>query len=182
MNYKLAWLGALAGLGCLSNGQSLVGSFTWSGNGHVYEAWNAANGISYQDAAAFSVTRGGTLATITSDGERDAVLANLGAVLPSTAYLGAQQASTETDPTVGWAWVTGEAWSYTNWNAGEPNDFNGSASEQNLEMYPTGLWNDIGDNSSGFNTGLLVEIVPEPSSSVGLLALGGLFFARRKRA
>jgi hypothetical protein len=25
---------------------------------------------------------------------------------------------------VGWGWVTGEVWSYTNWAAGEPNNGN----------------------------------------------------------
>ena len=180
MNFKLSSIGIFLTIGAVAHGQVLLGSFTWSGNGHVYEAWGAANGISYQDAAVFAGTRGGTLATITSQSEDDAVIANLGGVMASTSYLGAQQSPNETDPSGGWNWVTGESWSYTNWASGEPNDFNGSASEQFLEMYTNGTWNDIGDNSSGFNNGFLVEAVPEPSSMLALGIFGGFLLKRRK--
>lgn len=182
MNYKLVCIGFLMGFGGVSNAQSLGGSFTWADNGHTYESWSTANGISYQDALAFASTRGGTLATITSENEKNAVLSNLGGILPSSSYLGAQQPSSEANPSANWTWATGEAWSYTNWSSGEPNDFNGATSEQNLEMYTDGTWNDIGDNTGGFNSGFLVEVVPEPSSAVALLALGGMLLARRRRA
>lgn len=178
MNSKSLLVILLTGVGSIAFGQTLLGSFTWSNNGHTYESWSAANGISYQDAQAFALSRGGTLATMTSADETNAVLANLGSVLPSSSYLGAQQPSTETDPLANWHWVTGETWSYTNWSSGEPNDFNGSASEQNLEMYTDGTWNDIGDNMNGFNNGLLVETVPEPAS---MLVICGLTIALLKR-
>lgn len=37
-------------------------------------------------------------------------------------------------------WVDGTAWDYTNWDAGEPNDW--ADSEDCVEMVHTGLWND----------------------------------------
>ena len=178
---KIFCISLFIGLGGFSFGQSLGGSFIWSNNGHIYESWSAPNGISYQDAKVFALGRGGTLATITSADEQNAIVSNLGAVLPSTSYLGAQQPLTNTDPVADWAWVTGETWSYTNWNGGEPNDFNGPGSEQNLEMFNTGLWNDIGDNASGFNGGFLVEVVPEPSSVVAISLIGLGFLARKRR-
>jgi len=62
------------------------------------------------------------------------------------------------EPGGGWAWVTGEPFSYTNWrtSTGEPN--NGSAlGEDSLEMTDTGDWNDAADTASIFNPGYVVE-------------------------
>lgn len=169
----------LLSLALQSQSQTLLGSFTWSVNGHTYEAWGEPNGISYTDAASFAGGRGGTLATFTSIEENAAVIDNLGGVMATTSYLGGTQPLTETDPSANWSWVTGEAWSFTNWNGGEPNDFYGPASEQFLEVYANGSWNDIVENGTGYNTGFLVEIVPEPSSLI-LVGLTGL--ALRKRS
>ena len=45
-----------------------------------------------------------------------------------------------------WKWVTGEEWTYSNWNSGEPNN---SGNEDGLEFYAhTGKWNDIPTTSS----------------------------------
>jgi uncharacterized delta-60 repeat protein len=124
------------------------------GNGHWYEyistgrAWDAAR----NDAEA----RGGYLATVTSLAENTF----LNALYPSSAapWMGGYQDKTGSnyvEPTGGWRWVTGEAWSYTNWNSGEPN--NGYGTEHYAQ---TGTkWND----AAGSNTlPYLVEYDADP--------------------
>jgi len=164
----------------VAHAQTLLGSFTWSDNGHLYELYSSA-GIGYNDAAAFATGKGGYLATIVSADEKDAVTSALGGLVPFTAYLGGSQPVNETDPNGSWSWTTGETWSYTNWGPGEPNDFNGPASEQFLQMYSDGTWNDIGENISGYNQGFMVETVPEPSIAATALGLLGLLARRKSR-
>ena len=58
-------------------------------------------------------------------------------------WLGAFQRNPERDPSSGWAWVSKEQWSYTNWDWGEPNDAQGI--EDHATIYGRfGTWNDEG--------------------------------------
>lgn len=45
-----------------------------------------------------------------------------------------------------WKWSDGTNWSYTEWNSGEPNDWNGA--EDCVHQHTTGLWNDAGCDSA----------------------------------
>ena|ERR1035441_9360490 len=80
-----------------------------------------------------------------------------------------------------WAWVTGEAWSYTNWLPGAPNDI--PAGQDNLHFHsgipntPGGAWDDINGDDGNIG-GYVIEVVPEPSS-LAILGCGTLFLARR---
>ena len=49
-------------------------------------------------------------------------------------WLGGFQPPGSAEPSTGWSWVTGEAFSFTAWDAGEPNNFNG-AEEDHLQFY-----------------------------------------------
>lgn len=81
---------------------------------HIYQAVSGT--FTWPQAKADAESRGGHLATITSQAEFDYVR-SLG-VLPSEGYwLGATD---EANPGV-WVWVTGEPWSFTAWASGEPN-------------------------------------------------------------
>ena len=58
---------------------------------------------------------------------------------------GAEESQTVNDGITGWAWVTGEAFTYHPWGGGEPNDFGGI--EDAAHLRSDGLWN---DHKSGF--------------------------------
>ncbi len=102
------------------------------GNGNWYEVVAAPDGISWQDAHAAAVGRGGHLVTITSVLENDFVfsladdsvywneLPVLG-VYSLGPWIGAYRPEgTTSDPTEDWQWVTGETWDFTNWASVEP--------------------------------------------------------------
>jgi hypothetical protein len=83
------------------------------------EARDAAASMSYNGMQ-------GHLATLTSQGENDFVgnAAFLGAphgglsIYGDTVFLGCYQYDKLDEPAGHWAWVTGEAWSWTNWKPG----------------------------------------------------------------
>jgi len=163
---------------------SVPSPVTWAANDHDYAVvlaplitWDGAA------AAAAALAGGWHLATITSAAEQSFV-----GSLPlsgSEFWLGGLQNPLTTVPAgANWSWVTGEPFTYTNWNAttfSEPNDFYGPGTEQYLGILgsslfvgPAGTWNDEGLplNISGYVLERPAQAaVPEPSS-VALTLLG----------
>ena len=104
----------------------------------------------HQDAA---VSIGRNLAVILNSTQqqdaRNCVPSNVG----GSVYIGGYRyANTNTGTANEWRWITGDQWSYTNWNTGEPN---GGESEPHLEMWLresgdawNGKWNDSQGNNS----------------------------------
>lgn len=149
------------------------------GNGHSYEVVNVASPIGWDAAKTQAESRGGYLATLTSAAENDFV-GTLVQANGRNAFLGGFQIDPSAPANVGWAWVTGETWSYTNWAAGEPND-QGSPSEWVLEMWSNRLWNDVPNAGSGYaEWAYVVEVVPAPSAAIVMLL--GLRTTARRRA
>jgi hypothetical protein len=104
-------------------------------------------------------------------------------------WLGGYQYDKLAEPAGHWRWVTDEAWSYTNWASGEPNNY--SNSEDYIVFFtPNGstgsYWSDEPLNAYAFAGepvhGYIVEYnTPEPAS-LSLLAIGaaGLLIRRRR--
>lgn len=116
-----------------------------SANGHYYELMTTQLPWSDANAAAALRTYGGVpghLATI-SDASENSFLQAFGEP-PEALWIGGRQATGSTEPASGWYWITGEPWSYSNWNTGEPN--NAPPGEDSLQIYAGGLapgrWND----------------------------------------
>jgi hypothetical protein len=79
---------------------------------------------------------GGYLASVTSSAERDWILASL-TISSTGCWLGGTDAAQEGV----WTWLSGEPWSWSNWNLAIPEP-NNSGGEHVLMMYSSGLWND----------------------------------------
>lgn len=165
-------------------------------NGHQYEiftgnyTWDQANDLVQGMGEEYH------LATITSQEEQDFVqgmLADSG--YGGEFWLGAQQAEDAHSADSGWSWVTEEAWEYTNWQPGEPNDYMG-LQEDHLGIWGAFDWNWNDEHGSSNIAGFVVELdvlpafsleapsnteaapVPEPGTllllTTGLAGLGGL--------
>jgi Lectin C-type domain len=163
----------------------------WSGNGHFYDV--ISGNYTWSEAKADAEHRNGHLATITSAGENQFISSTFGGQLPGR-WLGGYQPSGSTEPAGGWTWVTGETWSYTHWNAGEPNNSGGT--EDSLEMVNATdsdgyMWNDL--TGADILSGYVIEwddhtwAVPAigrlgAALLVALLALAGLIVLKLRSA
>ncbi len=93
----------------------------------------------WDDARAFCQTINGRLAAIRTDGVNAFLSAETGA-LDSTQkwWLGGTDAAVEGT----WEWDGGTAWSYSNWQSGEPNNSGGNEDCLQLWRFTDGRWND----------------------------------------
>ncbi|MFY0591874.1 gliding motility-associated C-terminal domain-containing protein [Roseivirga sp.] len=112
----------------------------------------------------------GYLATITTSGENDFILARVS----GTSWIGASDRTTEGD----WRWVTGPEGlfdggvgrrlsdGFTNWETDEPNNAGGEEYAHMMDWSsPPGKWNDLADGGSGGQftpTGYIVEYGGQP--------------------
>jgi hypothetical protein len=162
--------------------------------GSYYEAiggtytWGTAN--SNANSSVF-MGANGHLAVITSGAEDSWIWNNvISGGNPDYYWLGGYQDPNGAEPGTGWQWVTGEAWSYTNWNGGEPNNNNKFGYEEDwLTYWNNGKWNDLTDDPNNANSqyfqGYIVEyenVIPEPISiSILGILLAGLPIIRKKK-
>jgi hypothetical protein len=159
----------------------------WDKNGHYYEIvqkelnWDVAK--TYAESQEFSENdRGvirnykGHLATITSLEENSWIVHNLISPMnlaPKNGenfglWLGGYQEENANSASEGWHWITGETWSWTNWDPGEPNDADGFK-ESYLQMWAIkgeaiGKWNDNDITGRRVINYILIEY--EPSEQI----------------
>ena len=155
----------------------------WDGNGNTYDIFTYEGSLTWDQASLMAQDMGGHLVTITSAAENDfvsALVADQGFGNRERYWLGGYQPFPNGDENV-WAWVTGEAWDYTNWAPGEPN--NGVGGTQHwLHYWPdVGLWDDM-ENRAVMDGFVIEYAVPEPAS-LALLGMGllGIGVSRRRR-
>jgi hypothetical protein len=103
-------------------------------NGHSY--YRSTGSATWTTARSNCSNMGGHLVTITTSGEQSFIF-NL---WPS-GWIGLTDEVTEGT----WKWVTGETYSYTNWNSGEPNN---AGNEDYVQFVSGGRWNDLPNNVS----------------------------------
>lgn len=106
-------------------------------NDHTYSIYTSIF-YNWHDAEAFCEAKGGTLATITSEEEQEAILPLLDEIEFGFVWLGATDEESEGD----WEWVTGEPFNYANWQEGEPNNSSDGENYLHLFRYRNNNWND----------------------------------------
>jgi hypothetical protein len=147
---------------------------------HWYDAVATPGGMDWRAAGDSAASRGGYLATITSDRENAFVFElcdreSLWSELPDSAllsgpWLGGCQPPGARRAEEGWRWVTGEPFDFRNWSEGEPDDMGGEENALHfgspaMQRVPT--WDDIGSEYSN-NPGCVVELSAE-TTTVGLV-------------
>lgn len=167
---------------------SSLAAFFWSpdvgGNGHYY-AVTTGGPTSWTAAEAEAVALGGHLVSITSAAEQNFIVATFlsGANQNRIYWIGLNDTAVEGQ----FAWSSGEAVSYTNWQRGEPNNFRGAEDYCAINWHYTmghpgavrGAWNDAplnGSNTNGsapFPTPGLMEFaeLPPGDTTVRTLAV-----------
>lgn len=122
-------------------------------NGHNLLLVNTP--MTWPNAKSYCESIGGHLATISNGAENQFVF-DLGGQVD--AWLGATDVISEGN----YRWVTGEPFTYTNWNSGQPDNNDGSGHTENCLVY-FGLlpWNDA---SAIRNTKFVCEFEPPPPS------------------
>lgn len=109
-------------------------------NGHYYGLYDM--GVYWRDAKVACEKLGGHLVTITSEEEQNALLGLLANTTRAVFWIGASKQNGT------WSWITGENWSYTNWNIGEHepsgdgNYVQMMAKEDGFHNITVGTWND----------------------------------------
>jgi hypothetical protein len=103
-------------------------------NGHSY--YRSTGSMTWTDARQACVNMGGYLVTVTSAAENNFIF-NL---WPS-GWIGLTDEVVEGQ----WRWVTGEPYSYSSWNPGEPNN---AGNEDYVQFVGAGRWNDLPNNIS----------------------------------
>lgn len=160
-------------------------------NGHYYQF--VSTSVTAQDAFAGAAAMSylgmpGYLVTITSAEENSFVSSTI--ANGQLAWLGG---SDDGGPVNAWTWrvgpEAGQAFTYTSWGPGEPNDCCGGENYVHTNWAGVGGWNDHGGpGNAGQVNGYVVEFsaapVPEPESwalmLAGLAVTGG-WAARRRR-
>lgn len=177
---------------------SLGNGFVWSGNGHTYEAF-VQNSIRWEQANDLATSKGGYLATITSQAENDFVSSLVfndtkywNMIYPPGGYgpwLGGRQPAGMPNPSVGWEWITGEPWIYTNWSPPAPNNQGDGVQYLHYDRIDRpGMLDDARPDGAGWYNGpsrinsYIVEYnTPEPATLIMFGIASILFFFRKKR-
>ena len=128
----------------------LAGPIQNPANGHDYYLLTQSN---WTDAEAQAVSLGGHLATINDAAENAWVVSNFSEYegVHRCLWIGLNDAAVEGT----FVWVSGEPVTYTNWGAGEPNNFQGNEDYvhimNSLDIYGRyTYWNDAPDDANAF--------------------------------
>lgn len=119
-------------------------------NGHYYYLYEDGIASTYEEAAKYCNSKGGYLATLTSQEENYFVYSYILQQGFKSAYFGLSDSASEGN----WEWCTGEPLDYTNWHSGEPNnEYSNEDYGLFYYKYSDGSWNDGDFNRKTVNDG-----------------------------
>jgi titin len=127
----VALLAALCAIPAGDAGAAITGVVYNPANQHYYKLYTTLQTWAQSNAAAQSV--GGYLCSVTDSTEKSWLVSN--SFCGNTPWIGLTDEAVENT----WVWSSGEAYSYTNWNSGEPNN---SGNEDYVTIRTDGTWND----------------------------------------
>lgn len=104
-------------------------------NGHTYQRFDAY--LTWNDAKVACFISGGHLATLTSQAENNWVWTNFG-LGGINIWLGGTDENLEGV----WTWITGEAWNYSNWGPGQPDNYIGDQDHLLFFQLTPNQWDD----------------------------------------
>ena len=136
-------------------------------------------------AESLAVSVGGHLVTIDDAAENDWVFSTFDAIAPSypAFYIGLFQPLGSPEPGGGWGWISGDPLGFINWDPQEPNNNTQFGNEDVGAIWTSNgntpeTWVDFAGNHWMWPS--VVEVVPEPTTAILLLA-ASLFAMRRRR-
>jgi hypothetical protein len=108
-------------------------SVSEGGNDHYYEAVLSPSPIDWQTARDDAISKGGDLVSITSLEENSFVFGlidspefwALAGPHNFGPWIGGYQVDNNAEPSGNWAWTDGDAWSFTSWASGQPDNAGG---------------------------------------------------------
>lgn len=133
--------------------------------GHTYARYDIP--LTWDLAAAYCEKAGGHLATVTSAREKAIINKLLQDASLGVYWLGASDEEWEG----GWQWITGEAFEWTDWYSGNPDNYaNNSEGAENYLQVGSNFgysWNDCSSETDE-PTGFILEIEPAEADSSGM--------------
>jgi glucose/arabinose dehydrogenase len=130
--------------------------FTYNSNRYVA----TTNSVTWEAAQAEAESLGGNLVTINDAAEEEWIEDTFGT--EDKYWIGLTDREVEGQFT----WVNGEPLTYTNWAAGEPNDFGGNQDFATINYSESKQWDDAFGTTSF--QGIIEIPAPDPSSSIAL--------------
>ncbi|MCA8933299.1 MAG: C-type lectin domain-containing protein [Rhodospirillaceae bacterium] len=161
--FRVATICAVAAL-CLSARGAAGQTFEDPDTGHRYEHFDAPT--DWVTAAEACAALGGYLATITSPQENQAIHTLARDCGGYGCWIGAAETGTEG----AFSWITGEPWTYANWDSGEPNEY--CPGEDFAHIRQSGRWNDQEVDGGCSGWGLMGYICEWPGPAVAEDAAG----------
>ncbi|MFM2164935.1 MAG: hypothetical protein RL325_1372 [Planctomycetota bacterium] len=142
MNLKAMAVVASGVVASIASGDAVQWRVADGGNGHWYQRIER-NGRNWSPMRSDAESRGGHLATVTSQAESDFLVQQI--LGGRFCFIGGFQPGAASEPSEGWQWLTGEPIKWTNWAAGEPNNYAPAVDEDVMATYGDGRWIDVNE-------------------------------------
>ncbi|MBQ1334514.1 MAG: amidase domain-containing protein [Clostridia bacterium] len=146
-------------------------------NGRTYELFDCETSWTYAESLCESL--GGRLAVITDENENEVIRRLVRTGEKEKYFIGASNVSEGdyNNSSAPYAWITGEAFGYSNWAQGEPSVFGVNALKRHFAMTDkTGAWSST-YNTNKYGTGFILEREADSSEIPGMVDITSLEYS-----